>query len=323
MPPQRANTAPMQVMARSHKAEARPKSLDDGHAQRRHARTNSDLPSNTNTPRWMPSTPEPASDTTTSSTPSETYNTNANFSTPSPIQSAMPRQDLSSAFAFPQQLTNFNNNVPDLMPIMFPSDDPFAYPTQPMSTLEDGHFRDGGTGPFTFNQQPAMPPTTNGMGLSNPPLDNFANLSLFTNANSTPTGMSPVMASRFANQQQQQQQARSRLQSPGSHVSTPGEQINSPDLVSIPNQNFMWQGYNIQPQNFTGDPSLQPQHQQHQIPAANGLPNMGAGMDENTTAGMGIDLGIPLDDLFGSNEASRVGGNYGNDEWLQWMNVGG
>lgn len=85
----------------------------------------------------------------------------------------------------------------------------------------------------------------------------------------------------------------------------------------------MWQGYNIQPQNFTGDPSLQPQHQQHQIPAANGLPNMGAGMDENTTAGMGIDLGIPLDDLFGSNEASRVGGNYGNDEWLQWMNVGG
>jgi uncharacterized protein Usg len=30
---------------------------------------------------------------------------------------------------------------------------------------------------------------------------------------------------------------------------TPAEAISSPDLVSIPNQNFVWQGYNFQPNN--------------------------------------------------------------------------
>ena len=328
-PPQRSNTAPHQLMARSHKAEAKPKGLDDNKSSRGHSRTHSDIPSNTTTPSFMPSTPEPAMDTTATS-PENYSNSNVSFSTtPSPLQSAMPRPDAQSAM-FPPQFTNFSN-VPDLMPIMFPSDDPFAYPTQPMSTLEDGHFRQDGSGvtnPFTFDQRAAMSSAAtttgpNGMNLSSPTLDNLANLSLFSN-NGTPTGMSPVMPNRFANHPQANQ---SRLHSP---VSTPsGEVVNSPDLVSIPNQNFAWQGYNFQPQNWAGDMSTQPQQpqaqqqqQQQPMTAANGLPNFGTGFDESASAGMGIDLGIPVEDILGSSEACRPAGNYNNDDWIQWMNVG-
>ena len=56
--------------------------------------------------------------------------------------------------------------------------------------------------------------------------------------------------------------------------------------------------------------------------AANGLPNFGTGIDESATAGMGIDLGIPVEDILGSSEACRPAGNYSNDDWIQWMNVG-
>ena len=329
LPPQRSNTAPHQLMARSHKAEAKPNGLDDNKSSRSHSRTRSDIPSNTTTPSFMPSTPEPAMDTTATS-PENYSNSNVSFSTtPSPLQSAMPRPDAQSAM-FPPQFTNFSN-VPDLMPIMFPSDDPFAYPTQPMSTLEDGHFRQDGSGvtnPFTFDQRAAMSSAAtttgpNGMNLSSPTLDNLANLSLFPN-NGTPTGMSPVMPNRFANHPQTSQ---SRLHSP---VSTPsGEVVNSPDLVSIPNQNFAWQGYNFQPQNWSGNLSTQPQQprpqaqqQQQPMAAANDLGNFRAGFDESASAGMGIDLGIPVEDILGSSEACRPAGSYNNDDWIQWMNVG-
>lgn len=338
-PPQRSNTTPHQLMARSHRAEARPKSLDDSHARRGHSRTHSDVPTNVSTPMWVPSTPDSAADTTNPTTPSETYYNSSSFSnTPSPLQSSQ-RQD-ASAFPFPQQqVPGFDSNLPDLMPIMFPSDDPFAYPTQPMSTLEDDHFRNEGTsGPFPFDQRTTMPTTTgapNGMGLPNAPSENFSNLSLFNDG--TSTGMSPIMSNRFSGHQQNSQ---SRLQSPRSGMSTPGEPVSSPDLVSIPNQNFMWQGYNFQPPNWpAGDPSLQQQpqqqqqqqlpqqqqqqqQQQSQFPQSQGIPNFGTGVDESNSTGMGIDLGIQLDDLLGSSEAYRPAGNYNNDDWLQWMNVG-
>ena len=340
-PPQRSSTTPLQLMARSHRAEARPKSLDDSQARRGHSRTHSDVPTNVSTPRWVPSTPDSATETTNPTTPSETFNSSSFSNTPSPLQSA-PRQDM-SAFPFPQQVPGFDNSLPDLMPIMFPSDDPFAYPTQPMSTLEDDHFRNEGTsGPFTFDRSATMPTTTgtpNAMGLANPPSDNFSSLSLFNDG--TSTRMSPVMPNRFSGHQQQSGQT--RLQSPRSGMSTPGEHVGSPDLVSIPNQNFMWQGYNFQPPNWpVGDlsarqqqqqqqqqqipqqqpPQQQQQQQQSQFPSTQGLPNFGTGVDDTNPTGMGIDLGIQLDDLLGSSEAYRPAGNYNNDDWLQWMNVG-
>lgn len=339
--PQRSSTTPHQLMARSHRAEARPKSLDDSPSRRGHSRTHSDVPTNVSTPRWVPSTPDSAAETTNPTTPSETYNSSSFSNTPSPLQSTQ-RQDMSS-YPFPQQVPGFDSNLPDLMPIMFPSDDPFAYPTQPMSTLEDDHFRnESSSGPFTFNQRATMPTTTgalNGMGLPNAPSENFSNLNMFNDG--TSTGMSPIMSNRLSGHQQNSQ---SRLQSPRSGMSTPGEHVSSPDLVSIPNQNFMWQGYNFQPPSWpAGDPSVQqqpqqqqqvlqqpqqqqqqqqqPQQQQSQFPSQ-GIPNFGAGVDETNPTGIGIDLGIQLDDLLGSSEAYRPAGNYNNDDWLQWMNVG-
>merc|ERR1712187_624947 len=101
----------------------------------------------------------------------------------------------------------------------------------------------------------------------------MGNLSLFTNATGTPTAMNPAMANRFANSQPPNH---SRLQSPISRMSPSGEVVNSPDLVSIPNQNFMWQGYNFQPQNWTGDQQTLPEQQP--MPALNGVPNVPTGV---------------------------------------------
>jgi len=42
--------------------------------------------------------------------------------------------------AYSMQNAFFGQGVPDLSAMMFPSADPFAYPKQPMTTLENGHF---------------------------------------------------------------------------------------------------------------------------------------------------------------------------------------
>merc|ERR1712187_160593 len=67
------------------------------------------------------------------------------------------------------------------------------------------------------------------------------------------------------------------MHSPVSHGSTPGEAVNSPDLVSIPNQNFVWQGYGSgmdQQQNFVPDATMQ------QMAAGNDQ-GFGMGTDDN------------------------------------------
>ena len=147
--------------------------------------------------------------------------------------------------------------------------------------------------------------------------------------------------------------SQSRLQSPVSHGSTtPGEAINSPDLVSIPNQNqnFLWQGYNFQP--GTSQPTMT---SSTAVPDFSDLGSLDDAHHQTTGPamglGMGLDLGIPLDDIFGNGEALRMGyGNHpypgttangpdagngngnanvnanananGTDDWTQWMNVG-
>ncbi|KAI5302622.1 hypothetical protein KEM56_000517 [Ascosphaera pollenicola] len=64
---------------------------------------------------------------------------------PAPPQASAQQQQQaqSQQFTFGGALDKMNF-IPDLMPMMFPSDDPFAYPTQPMSTLEDSTFKDFG-----------------------------------------------------------------------------------------------------------------------------------------------------------------------------------
>ncbi|KAE8146353.1 fungal-specific transcription factor domain-containing protein [Aspergillus avenaceus] len=307
VPPQRANTFPIQLLNRSGKdnSHVSKKSLDD--SKSRHSRSNS---RSTNPSTWM-STPEPATELT--STP-ENLAADSVSSTSSPIPMPMPSRETPMGLYTTPQFSN-PNNLPDLMPIMFPSDDPFAYPTQPMSTLENDHFRNDGTVPFGLETTPrsGIPSTTtdsnNAMGVTTPTLEGLSNFPLFSNG--TPTPMNAALPMRLANPPSVGQ---SRLQSPVSHASTPasGEAVNSPDLVSLPNNNFMWQGYSFQPQNFQAESTPQA------MPAGN-APNFGM---EDTSMGMGIDLGISLDDIFGNNDAYRASSGLPNDDWIQWMNVG-
>ena len=84
--------------------------------------------------------------------------------------------------------------------------------------------------------------------------------------------------------------------------------------MSIPNQNFAWQNYNFQSQN------LPDQSSQQQVPALNGTQGFGMNMDGTDSSAVGLDLGIPLDDILG-NDAFRPSGSFANDDWTQWMNV--
>lgn len=60
-------------------------------------------------------------------------------SMPSMAVSGEQMQSSPQQLSFGQQLSNAN--LPDLNAMMFPSADPFAYPNQPISTLEDGQFK--------------------------------------------------------------------------------------------------------------------------------------------------------------------------------------
>lgn len=286
-------------MSRSSANEASnvPKTLDDSAAPR-------------NLGTWTDTTPELSS---AIGTPSETL-TPDQLNPPSvpSLPNALPNQDL-SALQMPQQFDNIGN-VPDLMPIMFPSDDPFAYPTQPMSTLEDGHFRQGGL-PLTFtptSQKPGISttqstdPTGMTLGMSNTTYDSFPNYAVFSNGLPTTT-MGATVPNHFQHRRHvSQPQHRSPLsQSPRSAVDT----INSPDLVSIPNQNFAWQNYNFQQQNMPDTFS------QQQMPALNGSQDFDLSMND-----VGLDLGLPLDDVLG-NDVFRPSGAFGNDDWMEWMNA--
>lgn len=55
-------------------------------------------------------------------------------------QRQLSQQERSISSQSPMQLgstPDYSNSVPDMMPLMFPSNDPFVYPIQPISTLEN------------------------------------------------------------------------------------------------------------------------------------------------------------------------------------------
>lgn len=302
--PHRSNTFPVQMMSQSSSKSPgrRQKSMDNTQAF-----TNRPAGSGTQS-AWMAATPELLTETMTTPEPTSATSQNISFASQEP-----------SSLAWSQQFNN-PNNLPDLMPIMFPSDDPFAYPTQPMSTLEDDHFRNDQTGvqssrfPFEAHAPsiaPSTPSDPSGPGASTPGFESFPNFPNFTVG--TPSGgiKSSVPSRLHGNVQPM---ASSRLHSPISQAYTPSEALSSPDLVSIPNQNFVWQGYNYQPTNVATDQTIQ-----QDPPIYNGLMDLSMGVDE-APMGMNTDLGISFDDLFGNNAAPRP--DAPNDDWAQWMNPG-
>lgn len=257
---------------------------------------------------WMAATPELLTETMTTPEPTS--------STSQPLSFASQE---SSSLAWSQQFNN-PNNLPDLMPIMFPSDDPFAYPAQPMSTLEDDHFRNDQSGiqpsrfPYetpTTGVAPSTPSDPSGPGASTPGFEGFSNFPNFA-VGAPSSGIKPSLPTRMhANAQSM---ASSRLHSPISQPYTPSEALSSPDLVSIPNQNFVWQSYNYQPTNLATDQTMQ-----QDPPIYNGPQDVNMSLDQ-ASMGMNTDLGISFDDLFGNNAVSRS--DAPNDDWTQWMNPG-
>lgn len=90
--------------------------------------------------------------------------------------------------------------------------------------------------------------------------------------------------------------------------------VQSPDLVSIPNQNFSWQGFNFQPQGSSNNQQSQPM-------SGPGDPqNVGMGVDNFNALG-GIDIGMNFDELFGNLGANGINSAAGTEDWGQWTNV--
>ncbi|KAJ5551068.1 hypothetical protein N7535_000990 [Penicillium sp. DV-2018c] len=235
-----------------------------------------------------------------------------------PEHISMPNQDPAN-LAWAQQFTN-PANLPDLMPMMFPSDDPFAYPTQPMSTLEDDHFSHDQAGlpqglppKYPFDSVPSMGPNTptdpSNAGISTPNFD-FTSMSNFPLANAAEMKTSVPSHLRTSHSR-----SSSRIQSPISQ--TPAEVLSSPDLVSIPNQNFAWQGYNFQPNN-PSSMATESVSQQPEMSMPNGIPEFNMGMDDNM--GMNMDMGIAFDDLFGNKAAYQPNNGASAEDWPLWMN---
>ncbi|CAG7917526.1 unnamed protein product [Penicillium olsonii] len=304
--PHRSSTFPVQMMQQQVPKDIhnrRQQSLDNTQINNRSADAN-------NQSSWVSTTPELLTETmTTPEHISSTGSMNPSISSQEP-----------SSLAWAQQFTN-PANLPDLMPMMFPSDDPFAYPTQPMSTLEDDHFRhDNGMPsqyPFDPSQTAGMGSTTPGdhsVGVSTPPFD-LSTLSNFSIGQ--PQGYRSSVPSHL---RPSHSRSSSRIQSPISQSQSSIEALGSPDLVSIPNQNFVWQSYNFQPNdpNQMAAESMAPKQEMSDLgQMQTELPDLTAGMDENM--GMNMDLGISFDDLFGNNAAYRPA-HASNDEWTQWMN---
>lgn len=310
--PTRSSTFPTEMMAQLSTSDSgrRQRSLDNTRAMGNNQPADSGTQS-----AWIASTPELLTDTMQTPEPMSATSMNHSFANPEP-----------SSLAWAQQFNN-PNNVPDLMPIMFPSDDPFAYPTQPMSTLEDDHFRHDRSGMhFSFDSKPQQPTgmgtgspsDLSGASVSTPTFDAFPNQSNFPAGNTS--GVKSSIPSRLQANNSQSMNS-SRLHSP---ISQTSETLSSPDLVSIPNQNFVWEGYNFQPTNtptntninVAADAGMQQDH-----PPLNGVQDFSMGLDDNTMA-MNMDLGISFDDLFGNDVTRRPGPRAPNDEWTQWMNAG-
>ncbi|CAG8008833.1 unnamed protein product [Penicillium salamii] len=305
--PHRSSTFPTQMMAQQVPRDThnrRQQSLDN-------AQINNRSTDASNQSSWVSNTPELLT---------ETMTTPEHISSTGSMNPSISSQDPSS-LAWAQQFTN-PANLPDLMPMMFPSDDPFAYPTQPMSTLEDDHFRHEpglpSQYPFDSLQGTGMGPTTPGdhsVGASTPPFDltNLSNFSIGHNQGYKPPVPSHLRPSHS--------RSSSRIQSPISQSQSSIDALGSPDLVSIPNQNFVWQSYNFQPSDpnqMAAESVPQPPEMSDPNRMQNEVPDMNVGIDENM--GMNMDLGISFDDLFGNNAAYRPA-NASNDEWTQWMNT--
>ncbi|EGE79876.1 C6 transcription factor [Blastomyces gilchristii SLH14081] len=237
--------------------------------------------------------------------------------------------------------------IPDLMPMMFPSDDPFAYPTQPMSTLENDHFKKESNIPgaqYGLRSSSSLTnSSTDPTSASTPRLDPFHSFQSFTNTNNTQdtSGGTASSLPRHLKQFPQLSTLGNQMTS-ASGSTSPGGLLQSPDLISMSDESFLWQ--DLESQHL----SQQQHQQQHQLSqqhqpdnqsvrdhSMSGTPGFGMGMGVTGFGGlgmgMGMNMGVNLDDLLGNLSAGAgndadggvgAAGSDGNIEWSQWTDTG-
>lgn len=227
-------------------------------------------------------------------------------SLPSPLSTNPPAQQPT----IPSEQFDASQMVPDLMPIMFPSGDPFAYPAQPMSTLESRHFKDG-------LSEASLPFFKYPISEFNPSFpdryirQNIATFDSYPGTQVPPREVHTRIDTAFPSESEHLG-IQSEAPTPGSHSSI-SENVQGPDLVSVPH-NFTWQQFGFPPQNtFTS----QPLSQGTALGASDG-PSGITGPNGFDSMGMDFAMDANLDDIF---EQAISGSTLQIDDWSQWTNA--
>ena len=180
--------------------------------------------------------------------------------------------------------------VPDLMPLMFPSSDPFVYPTQPMSTLESECFsHDLSTTAMEFINAP--PDSAIDLLDGYIPQTTIATISRSPEMQLLPEDVCTRSAAMFA--QSQNLTTKSHPRSLNTSLPTEQPQRQSPDLVPL-RRNFMWDGFEFPIQNIPNG------HAMSQIPmsGANNAPINNIGLDGFAPMELSFDMDMNFDDDF-------------------------
>ncbi|KAM5463145.1 Gypsy retrotransposon integrase-like protein 1 [Microsporum ferrugineum] len=229
----------------------------------------------------------------------------------------------------------FNNAapLPDLMPMMFPSDDPLAYPNQPMSTLEDDHFKQdsssNGHDQFMFTPTTSMQSVMENNGMNKATSSSstsFANTPGLSIVNSTSSHDPASISSLPPHVKAMSTAFPGNTQSPTSepqHDTNSYSFMGNPDLVTIPGHSFIWQSLAAQGtlNNSYQYPTAEPSFQTTPDDFVLGL---GAGLD----MGLGTDMKFDhILDPFCGADTNDNGGSSGNgdigsssNDWIQWGN---
>lgn len=256
----------------------------------------------------------------------------AQLSTPSsPLSQQQQSTPLKHSISFSPLFDN-PSRLPDLMPMMFPSDDPFAYPNQPMSTLEDSQFKQEPTDmtrhfPYRSNHalsaalesgnQSQTTVSSPGGFINTPNYSTYSNQDFTTLANLTSR---PKNINRFSAHQHERRLSESTPDSIGSGSGTAGYMEN-PDLVTMPSQAFLWQS--LAAQGSSGHPFHQHSAPEEIFRSSAGDYNMpmDMGMAGFNTLGMGMGLDTAMgyeSQQFDNQNAGIDSASSLNPEWAQW-----
>lgn len=295
--PQRSNSFPTKLAALHSRQLQEPKSAVDDTRLPRRSQT------------WLWDGHSDSADSTASPSSTSAFSLDR---TASPVAYQYLNQPpTQQPFTSSQQL-GASQILPDLMPIMFPSGDQFAYPAQPLSTLEDDHFKDElPNSPMQYTQDSFTSQGPNSLnGNFTRPMSN--GLDGLTGLQ----GLSGPFQSASAATLAPQLQHLGLQQTPSTHSSTP-DHIQSPDLVSLPH-NYMWQSFSLSNPGMPIEQNLKEQS----IPGGKMTMTDNRGLDEMSSLGMGFDMDVNFGEILGNIGTNPGTATNMNDEWSQWMNTG-